>query len=706
MKKIISMVLCFVMVFSAAAVLGMNAESNAAVAYIPGDVNMDGSVSLKDLLLLRKQMAGLDEIVDYDATDINGDGRVLRLDDLLFFRRVQANMETLESPHDSTVGRIRIGNYNIRHFSIIVTNEDNPNMVFAAEEMQKYVKRATGYELPIKNENLGTYRIVLREDDGGSLGDEGFAITVDDTVLTVMGGAKRGIMYGVYEILEEYLGYRFYGWGDVQLYEVKNADIPEGTVNRQVPDTSYRSMGTQPFGNSYVESTTVKRKINGASGTSALLNAKYGYGIERMVANAHSFGTFIPSFPDMPCLTDLPYDEEELEFYYTDEFWNDLESYRDDPVFAFEECVANMVLMLEERLEWGREIGKEITEISCSYNWTNLYCNCTNCKELMQAEGSRAAHLCDFVNIVSDIVQSRYPDIRFITNAYATVRVPPKTKSLNDDIVLLYCWNGCSNHPIGTGECGGCRGDGLNGCNEIEEQNYLGWLDHCNKTYVWYYPTNIYYMLAPLPNVFTLYQNFKWLIEHDCIGFYVQGSAGDAFEGLISYLMSEMMWDKDITFEEYCDMIKEYMLFYYGEGWENIYRYAQMMEESASLQSCFMNDRDYPLTMYNAQYQIEHFDEQMALFDAALAATDDEGQRENIIRLSAHVKFLYYASAYESVYVNGTPEEKEEYAEGYREWFDMVNDYGIRITYQKTGLNDKSFNLNVSPLKLVYGLNA
>ena len=170
--------------------------------------------------------------------------------------------------------------------------------------------------------------------------------------------------------------------------------------------------------------------------------------------------------------------------------------------------------------------------------------------------------------------------------------------------------------------------------------------------------------------------------------------------------MTNMMWNKDITFDEYCDMIKEYMQFYYGDGWENIYRYAQMMDESASLQECFMNDRDYPLEMYNAQYQIDHFDEQMALFDAALAQTDDEDQKENIIRLSAHVKFLYYAAAYESVYVNGTAAQKAEYAEGYEAWYNLVNDYNIRITYEKTGLKNKAFRLDVSPLKFVYDLDA
>ncbi len=704
MKKIISMLLCLVTVFSAAAVLGMNTRSSAAVAYVPGDVNMDGAVTIKDVLALRKQISGESAILDYDATDINGDSNVLKLNDLLLLRRVVVSMDTLEDPHDSTVGRIRIGNYNIKHFSIVVTNGDNPNMVFAAEELRKYVKQAAGYELPIKSENVGTYRIVLREDEGGSLGDEGFAITVDGTVLTVMGGAKRGIMYGVYEILEEYLGYRFYGWGHTQLYEKVNADIPDGTVNRQVPDTSYRSMGTQPFGNDYVESTTVKRKVNGSSGTPALNNEKYGYGIERLWANAHSFNVFIPSMPDMPCLTDLP-PEEEMELYYSDEFWNNLEFYSAEPIYAFEECVANMVLILQQRLSWGYSIGKEITEISCSYNWTNMYCPCSTCKALYNEEGSYSAHLCDFVNLVSEVIHSRYPDLQFITNAYATVRIPPKTKSLNDDIILLYCWNGCASHPIGTDECEGCGKTGLNGCNAIEEANYLGWLEHCNKTYVWYYPTNIYYMLSPLPNVFTLYQNFKWLIEHDCIGFYVQGTAGDAFEGLISYLMSEMMWDKDITYEQYCDMVKEYMLYYYGEGWENIYRYAEMMEESAHLQGCFMNDYDYPLTMYNAQYQIDHFDEQMALFDAALEAAGSDWQKENIIRLSAHVKFLYYAAAYESVYVNGNAEQREEYEEGYRAWYDLVNEYNIRITYEKTGLKN-DLNLNQSPLKFVYGLNA
>lgn len=701
MKKLISMLLCLSMIVSVGAFIGPENTAEAAVAYVPGDVNSDGGINARDALALRKKLADMDVLCDTDAADLNEDAE-LTTSDLLALRKHLAGIEEITgSAPDSTVGRLRIAGNNVKHYSIIVTNPENENMLYAADELRRYVKIATTYDLTVKDVNTGRYRIVLMEDESGTLGDEGYAITVNDGILTIMGGAKRGIMYGVAEVLERYLGYRYYGNSDVQLYEIVNADIPEGTAVREVPDTSYRNLSISQFSNDHVDASTVKRKLNGVSGCYALNNAKYGYGIQRFIANAHSFDVFIPSNYETPCLTDLP-DEEDMQMYFTDEFWGDLELYRDEPLNAFEECIANMALKLQERISWGQSIGKEITEISCSYHWTLQFCTCVTCRKLYKAEGSRAAALVDFVNAVSEVILSKYPDLQFITNAYGEVRIPPKTKYLNDNIILLYCWNGCANHPIGTGGCGD-NTNSLGSSNTIEEANYLGWTEHCAQTYIWYYPTNIYYMLSPLPNVFDIYQEFKWLIEHKCIGFYVQATSGDAFEGLISYLMSEMMWDKDITYDQYCDLIKEYMHFYYGEGWENIYRYAQMMDESSALQGCFMNDYDHPLTMYNAEYQIAHFEEQEALFNAALAATSDEWQIENIKRLSAHMYFLYYASAYESVYVNGSEAERKEYAEGYEAWYNLVTEYDIRITYQTTGFGNKPFSLETSPMRFVYG---
>ena len=63
---------------------------------VPGDVNGDGLVTLKDILLLRKIVAGVETLPDsYLANaDVNGDGYVT-LKDILLLRKVVAGIATL-----------------------------------------------------------------------------------------------------------------------------------------------------------------------------------------------------------------------------------------------------------------------------------------------------------------------------------------------------------------------------------------------------------------------------------------------------------------------------------------------------------------------------------------------------------------------------------------------------------------------------------
>ena len=87
--------------------------------------------------------------------------------------------------------------------------------------------------------------------------------------------------------------------------------------------------------------------------------------------------------------------------------------------------------------------------------------------------------LVPFVNRIDEALRAAYPGIRVITNAYGDVRIPPQNVVLNEEVVLLYCWNGCANHPIGSGECEE-GGNSLGYSNTQEEAYYLGWTEHCS----------------------------------------------------------------------------------------------------------------------------------------------------------------------------------------------------------------------------------
>ena len=237
MKKIISIVV-LVSVLAGCLVL----PAAASRTFVAGDANGDGAVDMKDSLAIRLYCAGAGELESFDAADLNADGKV-NAKDLRIIKRHLADVEDLTqvcSIH--TIAGNDIGNY-----TIVVTNPDNANMLFAAEELQKYVKMATDKELPIvENESDAELKVILCEDDSDALGNDGFAIVVEDGQLVITAGALRGSMYAVYELLEEYMGFRFFGYEDVRVPKDEGFRIPEGLEDTQIPDTLYRCNCVDP----------------------------------------------------------------------------------------------------------------------------------------------------------------------------------------------------------------------------------------------------------------------------------------------------------------------------------------------------------------------------------------------------------------------------------------------------------------------------
>ena len=720
MRKLISLLIM------ASMLLGSLCFTSVAgyTPYNPGDVNDSGSINSIDAIEMKKHIVGMESDVNMLSAELTGD-KYVNAKDLLILKKHMVGMESIEERlgmGDGTVGLITVGDKNISEYTIVVTNPDNANMVFAAEELQKYVEMAAGVTLAIENnESDAEYEITLLEDETDTLGDDGFSITVKDNQLRIMGGAMRGTMYGVYELIEEYIGYRFYGYYDSEVWEAKAVNIPEGLTDVQIPETIYRNNSVTPFDNEYTYHSIVKRKLNGCTTAHSVNEAKYGYGVTRTLCGAHSFDYFAGDDSFVVgeeagykvykhCLTD-----------YT--IYEDADDGLEDGIISkkstYQAVMENMCALLDARIASGQEIGKEITEISCSYAPFNQFCTCKaprgqtgRCNDICKEEGTYAGVLVDFVNRIEEEITARYPGIRVITNAYSQVRVPPKIRTLNDDVILLYCWNGCVNHTIESCACSeeGLAIDGMpgtpqaavKGSNVKEQEYYLGWMEHCSQSYIWYYPTNIYYSLSPLSNTFNIYHDMKWFMEHKAIGFYVVGTANDASDGLNAYLISEMMWDKDITEEEYNDMIREYLAFYYGPGWENIYTYLKMLEEAGNDMGCYMTEFSHPMEMYSAEYFAEHYYEMIDLFDNAHAESENSWQKANIEKAKAHLGFLGLEALYDSKYVNGTESERADYAAEYEGWYNFVNEYDIRVTYQELGI-EEPFDAEKSPCQLIYG---
>ena len=112
---------------------------------------------------------------------------------------------------------LTVAGNDISDYTIVLPETTSECIDYAAERLQTYIERACGAHLQIvpAGADVAGRRIVLErvmQDSGdyAEFGDETFLIDVAaNGTLTVKGGYYRGVMYGVFELLEKYVGYRF-----------------------------------------------------------------------------------------------------------------------------------------------------------------------------------------------------------------------------------------------------------------------------------------------------------------------------------------------------------------------------------------------------------------------------------------------------------------------------------------------------------------
>lgn len=87
LSAIISAVLGCVFSFGAGAVTGVEDGVISFAAYEAGDVNGDKAVDIKDLVCMKKYIAGVGNVVNIPAADINEDSQI-NSDDLILLRQI------------------------------------------------------------------------------------------------------------------------------------------------------------------------------------------------------------------------------------------------------------------------------------------------------------------------------------------------------------------------------------------------------------------------------------------------------------------------------------------------------------------------------------------------------------------------------------------------------------------------------------------
>ena len=649
-----------------------------------------------NIVVVAKDINGMDKAVRYLAKyyiDANGDFAT------------PDNMNIVDSNGAYPVESITINGVDISNYVIVIpegynneaTYDNGRNAVEGALVMlRRYIQFACGERLNAVNApSDAEYQIELLVDDTGELPDEGFRTTVTDGKLTITGSAdyqntKRGVLYGVMDLVENYLGVKFINpdssSSQYYIYESKHIELADGFDYKDEPGIEYRHVTGLGGSEEYYR---MPLKQNGGN-----LRSMYGKGMYTTFYHAHSFeeqfkGTLgsdnqIIGPNNQPCLTKRG---------QSDICWN------------------SIVGLIEQRM--GDGYGNlvpgqpDLMWISVAWSDNENYCNCSQCRKVVTEEGSISGPLVRLANDMADRLANHevYNPIKIFTIGYGTTARKPTKTALRDNVILCYCWNGCNNHPFTGEECNerGCRGLHFN--NIKDREYYEGWVANSTSTHVWYYSSPFSWRLAPMPIVDNIYYDFKYLAEVGCDGVYAESGAGNnPLSQMNCYLMARALWDPYMEYEEYMDVVREYVRVNFGDGWEYIMEFIEMWDESSEGQDCWLTNYSHPYEMMSMDYYAENYDYINELLDKAEAMASTSRQQYNIQYMRITPEFFALSGMYDDMYVNGDAEAQALYAERYTNLYNFIKDNNIDIG--GNGGNARMTDEPCNPMKVWYDFSS
>ena len=210
--------------------------------------------------------------------------------------------------------------------------------------------------------------------------------------------------------------------------------------------------------------------------------------------------------------------------------------------------------------------------VGVTQNDNDRYCTCAECARINREEGSNGGTLIRFINAIADDIKDDYPDVKVLTLAYMYSVKAPLTPPRDNVIIELCAYDFCVAHPYG--DCDG---------NAEFLAELKSWNELTDNLFVWDYIVDFYVYDAPFMDFDSLYDNVATFRKYGVKGMFFEGRGGrrsNEFGELRSYLLARLMWDKDITRDEYERMICEFIDAYYGAGSKTVQRYFDFLRRN------------------------------------------------------------------------------------------------------------------------------
>lgn len=522
----------------------------------------------------------------------------------------------------------------VSDYAIVTADGADECIMTAVDELQTYIKKLSGAELEHITESKfvqGEKAIILGETeleksivdiDRESIGADGFLLYANGNSLVIAGGDSRGTLYGVYTLLEEYFGVRWFTPTLEVVPESKNLAV-DAKLERIV----------RP-------SFAVRR--NDCQGTNAAHRARTKMNV--------SFHYDVPEYGG--AMTYVLWDVT-LDKLVPDNLFAEHPEYfamnPDGSRTTDHVCLSNPGV-LEIAVENGRkailECEKDSKYIHIGQKDNINYCHCDGCEALYEKYGSVSAPTIIFTNAFADALDDEFPDFTFTFYAYNETDRPPTDMSLkcNPNVVPVLCGlhKACRSHPLT--ECGAKDGieyetfEMLYGDPEPTiAQDFKDWTIIADRTYIYDYTINFLNTAMFFSNFETMQPTMKYMHDIGITGYVYNCGDGHyaAFNELRNYLLCKLQWDVDCDVEYH---MTDFLNAFYGE------KAAPYIKEYIDLQTAMTKatahafDFDWHYQAgFCSPYAVAKSD---LLFDLALKSDVTDEQKFNIE--VAELSWRYY----------------------------------------------------------------
>ena len=432
---------------------------------------------------------------------------------------------------------------------LVIAENPAPSLGFATKEWNRHLQKLTGGQAKILHAVPADGRCVeLKLDPLEPGDDDSFSLKADERKLTIRGGT-RGVLYGVFEVLETYGGVGWYSRTYTHVPQLDRFAVPTPLDRREKPafDVRWPGWGAARDMDGLL---AVHLRLNGTG----VVGRRPAYGGVRYRVGrgwtCHTYNRLCPV---------EKYGREHPEYF------SEIRGRR--RLAQTQLCTTN----------------PDVREIACSnlfaairrdptadawrieQNDYDFPCECPTCAAIDAREGTHAGAALEFANVLAGRVARAFPGKTLEFSAYQFTRKPPKHLRPAPNMVVELAAIECDYaRPFGSADEAPA--------NVEFRRDFEDWCRIATRINLYDYTTNYRRYMHPFPNLETIAGNIRYYRDHGVKILYSEGS-GTAHADLAElkpWLIAKLAWNPDRDLDE---LVGTFCRGHYGKAAANVLDY-------------------------------------------------------------------------------------------------------------------------------------